>query len=66
MDQWGGKDLTVDDIRFPETADYTRDVLDKRDDYAEKYRSELGSNFLFDPPRPAGIASPSQRPLNRG
>jgi soluble lytic murein transglycosylase len=42
VDEWGGKDLTVDDIRFVETADYTRDVLDKRDEYAKKYRSELG------------------------
>ena len=42
VDRWGGKDLTVDDIRFVETADYTRDVLDKRGDYAKTYRSELG------------------------
>jgi soluble lytic murein transglycosylase len=42
VDRWGGKDLTVDDIRFVETADYTRDVIDKRDEYADKYRSELG------------------------
>jgi len=42
VDQWGGKDLTVDDIRFVETADYTRDVIEKRGDYAQKYRSELG------------------------
>jgi soluble lytic murein transglycosylase len=42
VDEWGGKDLTVDDIRFVETADYTRDVLDKRDEYAKKYRTELG------------------------
>ena len=42
VDEWGGKDLTIDDIRFVETADYTRDVLDKRDEYADKYRSELG------------------------
>ena len=42
VDEWGGKDLTVDDIRFVETADYTRDVLNKRDEYAKKYRSELG------------------------
>jgi len=42
VDRWGGKDLTVDDIRFLETADYTRDVLDKRGEYARKYKSELG------------------------
>ena len=42
VDEWGGKELTVEDIRFPETADYTRDVIDKRGDYAREYRSELG------------------------
>jgi soluble lytic murein transglycosylase len=42
VDRWGGRDLELADIRFPETADYTRDVLDKRGDYARKYRSELG------------------------
>jgi len=42
VDAWGGKSLTVDDIRFLETADYTRDVIAKREEYAQKYRSELG------------------------
>ena len=42
VDAWGGKSLTLDDIRFAETADYTRDVMDKRGDYASTYRSELG------------------------
>ncbi len=42
VDAWGGKSLTVDDIRFLETADYTRDVIAKRDEYASTYRSELG------------------------
>jgi soluble lytic murein transglycosylase len=42
VDRWGGTALTIDDIRFPETADYTRDVLDKRGDYRREYRSELG------------------------
>jgi soluble lytic murein transglycosylase len=42
VDEWGGKELTVEDIRFPETAEYTRDVIDKRGDYAREYRSELG------------------------
>jgi soluble lytic murein transglycosylase len=42
VDRWGGKELTVDDIRFVETSDYTRDVIDKRGDYARTYRSELG------------------------
>jgi len=42
VDRWGGKALTVDDIRFVETADYTRDVIDKRAEYRREYRSELG------------------------
>jgi len=42
VDRWGGKTLELSDIRFPETADYTRDVLDKRSDYAKEYKSELG------------------------
>ena len=42
VDDWGGKALTLDDIRFAETEDYARDVMDKRGDYARKYRSELG------------------------
>ena len=42
VDAWGGSALTVDDIRFPETKQYTHDVFDKRVDYARHYRSELG------------------------
>jgi soluble lytic murein transglycosylase len=42
VDDWGGKRLTLDDIRFAETEDYARDVMDKRGEYADKYRSELG------------------------
>jgi soluble lytic murein transglycosylase len=42
VDAWGGKELTVDDIRFPETVDYTSDVIDKRREYAKEYRGELG------------------------
>jgi peptidoglycan lytic transglycosylase len=42
VDRWGGTNLTVDDIRFVETADYTRDVIDKRGDYAKTYKAELG------------------------
>ena len=42
VDDWGGKDLTVDDIQFPETKQYAQDVFDKRHDYAKHYRSELG------------------------
>ena len=42
VDEWGGEELTLDDIRFAETEDYARDVMDKRGDYADKYRAELG------------------------
>ena len=42
VDDWGGGSLTLDDIRFAETADYTRDVIDKRGEYRDKYRAELG------------------------
>jgi soluble lytic murein transglycosylase len=39
---WGGSNLRLDDIPFPETRGYVEDVLDKRDDYARHYRDELG------------------------
>jgi soluble lytic murein transglycosylase len=39
---WGGPDLQLDDIPFPETRGYVEDVLDKRDEYARHYRHELG------------------------
>ena len=42
VDAWGGSALKLDDIRFPETKQYTQDVFDKRGDYAKHYRSELG------------------------
>ena len=42
VDRWGGKNLTVADIRFPETVDYTSDVIDKRAEYRREYRTELG------------------------
>jgi soluble lytic murein transglycosylase len=40
--RWGGSDLQLDDIPFPETRGYVEDVLDKRKDYASHYRDELG------------------------
>jgi soluble lytic murein transglycosylase len=40
--EWGGSDLRLDDIPFPETRGYVEDVLDKRKDYASHYRDELG------------------------
>jgi soluble lytic murein transglycosylase len=42
VDRWGGSDLRIRDIRFPETEQYTRDVIDKRREYADRYRGELG------------------------
>jgi soluble lytic murein transglycosylase len=42
VDQWGGSALKIEDIRFPETKQYTQDVFDKRKDYVKHYRSELG------------------------
>lgn len=42
VDAWGGSGLTVADIGFPETKQYTQDVFDKRSDYAKHYKRELG------------------------
>jgi soluble lytic murein transglycosylase len=42
VDDWGGGTLTLDDIRFAETEDYARDVMDKRVEYRDKYPAELG------------------------
>jgi soluble lytic murein transglycosylase len=42
VDRWGGSELTVEGISFPETRAYVEDVLDKRDAYREKYARELG------------------------
>jgi peptidoglycan lytic transglycosylase len=41
-DRWGGSDLTVAEIPFPETRAYVEDVLDKQHAYREKYGRELG------------------------
>ena len=41
-DQWGGADLTVEAIPFPETRAYVEEVLEKRDEYRQKYARELG------------------------
>jgi soluble lytic murein transglycosylase len=39
---WGGASLQLDDIPFPETRGYVENVLEKRDEYAQHYRHELG------------------------
>jgi soluble lytic murein transglycosylase len=41
-DKWGGADLSVEDIPFPETRAYVEEVLEKRDEYRHKYAKELG------------------------
>jgi len=42
VDRWGGSDLTLNDIPFPETRAYVEEVLSKRRAYREKYAKELG------------------------
>ena len=39
---WGGAELEVDDIEFPETRAYVEDVLEKREQYRESRAEELG------------------------
>jgi peptidoglycan lytic transglycosylase len=41
-DQWGGGDLSVEEIPFPETRAYVEEVLEKRGEYRAKYARELG------------------------
>jgi soluble lytic murein transglycosylase len=41
-DKWGGSSMTLDDIRFPETYDYVQDVIERREQYRDKYADELG------------------------
>jgi soluble lytic murein transglycosylase len=42
VDRWGGSRMDLGDIGFPETLEYTRDVLEKRGEYADRYAKELG------------------------
>lgn len=42
VDNWGGSELTVDSIPFPETRAYVEEVLDKQRAYRDKYPRELG------------------------
>jgi len=41
-DAWGGARMKIDDIEFPETYDYVRDVIERRAEYRKKYPEELG------------------------
>jgi soluble lytic murein transglycosylase len=40
LDHYDGNEVAA--IAVPETRQYTADVLEKRDEYAERYRQELG------------------------
>jgi soluble lytic murein transglycosylase len=41
-DKWGGSELNVSDIPFPETRAYVEEVLEKQHAYRQKYAKELG------------------------
>lgn len=41
-EQWGGSELTVGAIPFPETRAYVEEVLEKRAAYRDEYGRELG------------------------
>ena len=34
--------MKLDDIKFPETYDYVKDVIERRVEYRKKYGDELG------------------------
>ena len=42
VDKWGGSELSVEAIPFPETRAYVEEVLDKQRAYRDKYGRELG------------------------
>jgi soluble lytic murein transglycosylase len=42
VERWGGSDMTIDDITYPETRAYVELVLERQKEYREKYASELG------------------------
>lgn len=42
VDRWGGSDVELNGIRFPETRAYVEEVLEKRQEYRDKYAQELG------------------------
>ena len=42
VDKWGGPDLDLAAIQFPETQAYVEQVLDKRREYRDKYADDLG------------------------
>jgi len=42
VDEWGGSSLALDGIGFPDTRDYVQEVLDRRQEYRDKYADDLG------------------------
>jgi soluble lytic murein transglycosylase len=42
VDRWGGRNLRLGSIPFPETRSYVAEVLGKRKEYRDKYGKELG------------------------
>jgi soluble lytic murein transglycosylase len=42
VEEWGGDNLKVDNITYPETRAYVELVLERQKEYREKYGSELG------------------------
>jgi soluble lytic murein transglycosylase len=42
VDKWGGSNLNVSEIPFPETRAYVEEVLEKQKAYRSKYAKELG------------------------
>jgi soluble lytic murein transglycosylase len=41
-DEWGGSELSVEEIGFPETRAYVEEVLEKQGAYRDEYGKELG------------------------
>jgi len=41
-EEWGGSEMTLDDIQFPETKAYVKGVLEKQREYRHEYDLELG------------------------
>lgn len=42
VEKWGGANLAIADIRFPETRAYVEGVLEKQREYRSRYAKELG------------------------
>ena len=40
--EWGGSNMTIEDITFPETEEYVKGVLEKQREYRHLYDLELG------------------------